>query len=247
MMVDEEENPQERRSQQIDESQPPFPPEDVGDLKGDENIEMSECPNCGMQMAADVSACPGCGVGFAPEGQYPPPPEISPQQMPLSHETGEEPIPPNSYIEEEQIPPSPHIAEETDPDSPYSEQEQMPPPETGSTQQVPMGEQIQKPNESGLKPHTPGPQVAGAFDEYGKRRKNRYLFGALSLGIGIILFVLLWLLAVNHVLVEETENLIAIDIILILVGAGIFFILGLYLILTYPKSSIAELMASLPK
>ncbi|UCG69355.1 MAG: hypothetical protein JSV09_16520, partial [Thermoplasmata archaeon] len=36
------------------------------------------------------------------------------------------------------------------------------------------------------------------------------------------------------------------EVIFILVGAGIFFILGLFLILTYPKSSLTELLASMP-
>jgi hypothetical protein len=65
------------------------------------------------------------------------------------------------------------------------------------------------------------------------------------LGLGIILFVLLWVFVVNQVLITETENLFGFEIILLLVSAGVLFILGLYLILTYPKSSLVDVFASM--
>ncbi|UCG68416.1 MAG: zinc ribbon domain-containing protein [Thermoplasmata archaeon] len=90
-------------------------------------------------------------------------------------------------------------------------------------------------------------QISGALADYGARRRKRYLFGTILLGLGLVLFVLLWLVVVYDVLVQETQEVFGFDVILILVGAGIFFILGLYLILTYPKSSLADVMALLPK
>lgn len=90
-------------------------------------------------------------------------------------------------------------------------------------------------------------QISGAIADYSTRRRKRYLFGTVLLGLGLVLFVLLWLVVVYDVLVQETQEIFGLDVILILVGAGIFFILGLYLILTYPKSSLADIMALLPK
>jgi hypothetical protein len=90
-------------------------------------------------------------------------------------------------------------------------------------------------------------QISGALADYGARRRKRYLFGTILLGLGLVLFVLLWLVVVYDVLVQETTEVFGLDVILILVGAGILFILGLYLILTYPKSSFSDIMALLPK
>jgi hypothetical protein len=60
--------------------------------------------------------------------------------------------------------------------------------------------------------------------------------------LNLILFVLLWLVVVYDVLVYETEAWFGAHIILILVAAGIFFTLGLYMILTYPKSSLMDIL-----
>jgi hypothetical protein len=89
-------------------------------------------------------------------------------------------------------------------------------------------------------------KLKGAISDYYERRKKRYLFGALSLGLGIILFVMLWLVVVNTVLISESENVFGIGTIVLLVVAGIFFILGLFLTLTYPSSSLSELLTSMP-
>jgi hypothetical protein len=86
----------------------------------------------------------------------------------------------------------------------------------------------------------------GAIANYYDKRKKRYLFGALSLGLGIVLFVLLWLVIVNSVLVSEDTNIFGFTSLALLIVAGVFFILGLYLTLTYPSSSLSELLTSMP-
>jgi hypothetical protein len=87
--------------------------------------------------------------------------------------------------------------------------------------------------------------IPDALLDYSERRKKRNLYGALFLGLGIVLFVLLWLVVVYDVLVTETDQWFGVDVILILVGAGILFILGLYMILSYPKSSLSELLSTM--
>lgn len=178
-------------------------------------IEMFECPSCQVEVVADAAICPGCGVAFERE------------EVPISE------------IEEEPLPPPPLV----------TEQEQMAPPQDVMERQVNPPEEAQPTTQL-----TPPPsysqnkteqQIAYALNEYSKKRRGRYLSGALFLGLGIILFVFLWVFVVNQVLVTETENLFGFEIILLLVGAGIFFILGLYMILTYPKSSLVDVFTSM--
>ncbi|UCE36146.1 MAG: hypothetical protein JSW00_11405 [Thermoplasmata archaeon] len=179
--------------------------------------EVSECPLCRYEVQADATGCPSCGAVFQGEEQ----------ETPL--ETGEEQMPSSMDKEDELIP---------------SEIEEMPEWAPKSKEPVPKKEAPSTAisDERGLPPE----KVSRAIEDYSKRRRSRYLYGALSLGIAIILFVLLWLVVVYDVLVTETENVFGIDVIILLVVAGILFILGLYLILTYPKSSLSELLASLP-
>jgi hypothetical protein len=91
------------------------------------------------------------------------------------------------------------------------------------------------------------PQIAKALGEYTEQRRKRYLYGTVFLGIGLILFVLLWLVVVYDVLASGSNSGIGIDAVVILACAGIFFIMGLYMILTYPKSSLNEVLASRPR
>jgi hypothetical protein len=84
-----------------------------------------------------------------------------------------------------------------------------------------------------------------ALVDYYERRKKRYLFGALSMGVGIILFVMLWLVVVHQVVVVGTDSIFGFEVLVLLVTAGIFFILGLYLTLTYPSSSLTKFLASM--
>jgi hypothetical protein len=151
-----------------------------------------------------------------------------------------------SFEQEEGIPPPEEEAQLPTP--PTNEQEQVAPPQEIANQQVAQPEQPQPAPQA-----TPPPsygvgntdmRVASALKEYSKKRRGRYLSGALFLGLGIILFVLLWVFVVHQVLVTETENLFGFEIIMLIVGAGIFFILGLYMILTYPKSSLVDVFAS---
>jgi hypothetical protein len=90
-------------------------------------------------------------------------------------------------------------------------------------------------------------QVMGALKDYTDKRRKRYFMGTMALGLGIVLFVLLWLVVVYDVLVMESNSWFGVDIILLLVFAGILFILGLYLILTYPKSTLEDFMISMSK
>jgi hypothetical protein len=66
--------------------------------------------------------------------------------------------------------------------------------------------------------------------------------GTIFLGLGIVLFVLLWLVVVYDVLVTETQQWLGAHVLLILVAAGVFLTFGLYMILTYPKSSLIEVL-----
>jgi hypothetical protein len=86
-------------------------------------------------------------------------------------------------------------------------------------------------------------KIIGALKDYSKSRKKRYTMGTLFLGLGVVLFVLLWLVVVYDVLVTETQQWFGAHIVLILVAAGIFFTCGLFMILTYPKSSLIEILA----
>jgi hypothetical protein len=86
-------------------------------------------------------------------------------------------------------------------------------------------------------------KIIKALKDYSRSRKKRYTMGTLFLGLGVILFVLLWLVVVYDVLVTETQAWFGAHIVLILVCAGIFFTFGLFMILTYPKSSLIEILA----
>ena len=90
-------------------------------------------------------------------------------------------------------------------------------------------------------------RMAGALKEYSAKRRKRYLSGALSTGLGILFFVLLWLYTVNQVWVEETNTIFGFEVILLLVIASVLFIMGMYLILTYPKSSLMDVVATMPR
>jgi hypothetical protein len=224
---------------------------------GSEEHLMFACPECGKEIADDVAICPGCGAIFEEEvpastgmeeGQMAPPDDYVAGQG-LSPQNEEElGLPPLSADEEIGLS-SPHPEEEqqadlgddlTEPDqedpSTYQdpESEISPPVKT----QVPISEP-----RSDMGP--PQKSIPEALSDYSERRKKRNLYGTLFLGLGIMLFVLLWLVVVYDVLVTETEEWFGVDVILILVGAGILFILGLYMILTYPKSSLSELLTTM--
>lgn len=86
-------------------------------------------------------------------------------------------------------------------------------------------------------------KIIGALKDYSENRKKRYTMGTLFLGLGVVLFVLLWLVVVYDVLVTESQQWFGVHIVLILVCAGFFFTFGLFMILTYPKSSLIEILA----
>jgi len=186
---------------------------------------MFSCPECSTQVDADAIICPGCGAVFEPD----------------------ENIPISSSMEEEQIPSIPGQEDEQPPPPSDYIGGQVSLPETDISSEAPLEDSLSPSDIKRPEILENGQQVKRALAEYNKKRKNQYLFGTIFLGLGIILFVLLWLVTVNQVLVEEAENVFGADIILLLIGAGIFFILGLYLIITYPKSSLVDVFASLPK
>jgi hypothetical protein len=107
----------------------------------------------------------------------------------------------------------------------------------------------EEPEPGQINPDPPISRTKGGLDnalaDYYERRKKRYLLGALSMGLGIILFVMLWLVVVHQVVVVGTDSIFGFEVLMLLVSAGIFFILGLYLTLTYPSSSLTKLLASM--
>jgi hypothetical protein len=140
--------------------------------------------------------------------------------------------------EEEETPPLPADNEE-EMDAPAEPEEEAPAPTEPSPQ--PMEEP------SPYVVHQNEVRMAGALKEYSAKRRKRYLSGALSTGLGIIFFVLLWLYTVNQVWVEDTDTIFGLEVILLLVIASVLFIMGMYLILTYPKSSLMDVFATMPR
>jgi hypothetical protein len=226
--------------------------------EGSEEHVMFACPECGKEIANDVSVCPGCGAMFEEE------------EAPASTGTEEgQMAPPSDYVEGQGLPPqneeeqglSPQGAEEElGLSPPYPEEEQIASPESNladigqeemdapldsDTEVLPPAETKGLPRDVKSDMGPAQKSIPKALSDYSERRKKRNLYGALFLGLGIVLFVLLWLVVVYDVLVTETKEWFGVDVILILVGAGILFILGLYMILSYPKSSLSELLSTM--
>ncbi len=184
-------------------------------------------------------------VGPLPDGMkepIEPPPELEEPQAPLPSEMEEPPIEPPTEIEEPQPPPPSdmtqwQIAQSYNTGQQQAAYQYTPSP---SSSAIPLQYSSGENNRGyGL-----NQQVTQALKDYADQRRKRNLLGALFMGTGLVLFVLLWLVVVYDVLVTETSSWFGFDIMLILVCAGLFFILGLYLILTYPKSSLADVFAS---
>jgi hypothetical protein len=227
--------------------------------EGSEEHVMFACPECGKEIANDVSVCPGCGAMFEEE-EAPPSTSMEEGQMAPPSDYVEGQGLPNQSAEEELGLPPETAEEELGPSSPYPEEEQIAPPESdlADNESEELDTPMDSDTESSLLAETEGPprdvksdmrppqkSIPEALSDYSERRKKRNLYGALFLGLGIVLFVLLWLVVVYDVLVTETKEWFGVDVILILVGAGILFILGLYLILSYPKSSLSELLSTM--
>lgn len=191
-----------------------------------EEIEAFVCPSCGAEVTNDAVTCLGCGVSFDFEDE------------------AETPEP-----EGEEAPPEPSEIEDDTPPLPADSGEDMEPPAEPE-------EEAPAPTEPDISPaEESAPYVvrdnevrmAGALKEYSVKRRKRYLFGALSTGLGIIFYVLLWLYTVNQVWVEDTNTIFGLEVILLLVIASVLFIMGMYLILTYPKSSLMDMFATVPR
>ncbi len=216
----------------------------------DEETETFECPICQTIVPASAASCPDCGAIFEMEKQIPSPlidEEIKVSSSPPVEEEQQIPLP--SYLKSRSpeplgTEPSTDLLEE---EKIIIEQEETIPPPVEEAPPPPVPDE---PVPGGPRPEAtqelPAEQkVTAALLDYTKRRRKRYLSGAIFLGIGLVLFVLLWLVVVYETLVTETGDLFLIEVLLILVGAGIFFILGLYLIMTYPKSSLIDVFGSL--
>ena len=212
------------------------------------------CPTCNGEVSADATECPICGSVFEVEQQAPPsetedqiPPSPEEEKIPLPYGLGGEQMamPPDT---EEEMPLSSSLGDETMAPPSDTEEEGMPlSSDEGEGISPPYSEEGTHLEEAKSEEETKTePDVPRAVKDYNEQRRKRYLFGALALGLGVVLFVLLWLVVVYDVLVTETQDWFGIEVVIILLGAGILFILGLFMILTYPKSSLAELLTSMP-
>jgi predicted RNA-binding Zn-ribbon protein involved in translation (DUF1610 family) len=168
-----------------------------------------------------IFTCPQCGTGVAADATQCPGCNAIFDEVPTSTFSEEEHMPSVADLSEEQI-----TGSENEPEV---EQEEVAPPQIVAPAREPQKDR----------------RFEGALSEYYEKRKKRYLFGALSLGVGIILFVMLWLVVVHQVLVTNTDSVFGFEVLLLLVVAGVFFILGLYLTLTYPSSSLSKLLTSM--
>lgn len=173
-----------------------------------------------------IFACPQCGTGVAANAPSCPHCGVSFEEVPL--ET-------SSEINEEHMP---SVAELGEGQTPETQPEEI--------TNAPIEDTPEVPEVTRTKNTQTNMKFKGAITDYYERRKKRYLFGALSLGLGIVLFVLLWLVVVNSVLISEESNVFGFSSFALLIIAGVFFILGLYLTLTYPSSSLSELLTSMP-
>ncbi len=211
----------------------------------DEHI-MFACPECGKEIESDAAVCPGCGAIF----------EVEEAPLSMGMEEGQV-ASSEDYVVGQGIP-SLYAEEELGTSLPYTEEKQIA-PNHGLSEELDQEDQPLDSHEDALPPTDvrisqeearsdigpPQKSIPDALLDYSERRKKRNLYGALFLGLGIVLFVLLWLVVVYDVLVTETEEWFGVDVIFILVGAGILFILGLYMILSYPKSSLSELLSTM--
>jgi hypothetical protein len=170
-----------------------------------------------------IFACPQCGTGVASDATHCPGCNALFDEVPASASSEEEHMPSVADLRTEQITETEKEQEE----EPY--EEPAPPPVTLPTRAP-----------------EPDRKFGAAISDYYERRKKRYLIGALSLGVGIILFVMLWLVVVNQVLINNTENIFGFEVLLLMIVAGVFFIFGLFLTLTYPSSSLSKLLTSMP-
>jgi hypothetical protein len=97
---------------------------------------------------------------------------------------------------------------------------------------------------SNYKSNEKGKQLEKALKDYTKKRRKRYLFGALSLGLSLIFFVLIWLVTVNQVLNTDSVEWLSAEFMGLLICAGMFSIFGLYLIMSYPSSTLDRILVS---
>ena len=232
-------------------------------------MKLFACPSCGTDVNEDAKNCPGCNAQFEEEEsaqhvmqemknikkepqqeknvEYPPPPgwiekksddsdppkeneekvqKPSPSEVESHHDISAEPELDNQEIDSEE-----KIKEDDDFKTSGSLQDLKRLDEEINLHKEELGKESQSEN-----------QILTALKQYNNNRRKRYFTGTLFVGLGVILFVLLWLVVVYDVLVYETDTWFGAHVILILVAAGIFFTFGLYMILTYPKSSLIDIL-----
>ncbi len=227
-MENEEEHQENADLEDPDEGEPLPPPDYSREPEQEDVSEAFSCPICGAITQADATSCTGCGAVFSSEEEVT---ETEDAPQPQTETEGME-DPENQDVQPQQT-------EEEGIQEPVSQ-------EISQTQYGMEGMQDPAAQEEGHDDAQAQQRITSAMTDYEGRRKKRYLTGALCLGLGLVLFVLVWLLVVNQVLVEETDKVFGLDVILILLGAGILFILGLFLVLTYPSSSLSEIVSLEP-
>jgi hypothetical protein len=214
--MEEEQNPQDLDSEESEEVPSLLEVEER--LAESEDKAVFACPDCRTEVAADSTNCPGCGAIFE---EVPASEDIEDEELPSLTDMDEEK---KAYIEPKDVP------KEIPQDIPKID------PVINASPPVVVDEEKEYDNG----------KLTQTMSDYYQRRKKRYLMGALSLGVGIVMFVLLWLVVVNSVLVAETDNVFGLEVIALLAVAAVFFIIGLFLTLTYPSSSLTKLLTSMP-
>ena len=83
--------------------------------------------------------------------------------------------------------------------------------------------------------------------KFAQRRKARYFFGALSLGIALVLFCAIWLIVAYRAFFNESIIWESDRMFVLLIGIFIFFVVGIYLLTTLPKLKTLPLMQMAPQ
>jgi len=194
------------------------------------NSEKKEAEHMDSEVIEEVEAfvCPSCGAEVADDaitcpgcGAF------------FDYEDGAE-VPKPSEENAPPLPPDPEDA-----DTPAEREGEAPPISDPAPQQ--------KEAPAPYVVHQTEVRMAGALKEYSTKRRKRYLFGALSTGLGIVFYVLLWLFTVHQVWIKDTNTIFGLEVILLLIIASVLFILGMFLILTYPKSSLVDVFSAMPR
>lgn len=230
------------------------PSKEGGGHENIRSITAYACPKCGSYMAPGVKICLICGVPLNGEGgEVSSDEDYEEQFLPAPEEEEHETYP--LAMAEEALASLKDLGDQLPAPSDYEEQEPPPPPE----QETELQEELPEIEEesmaysesiqerllpSNYKSNEKGKQIVQALKDYTKKRRKRYLFGALSLGLSMIFFVLIWLVTVYQVLNTDSVEWFGAEVMALLICAGIFSIFGLYLIMSYPSSTLDHILVS---